>query len=80
MHEKVLTALDQALRETKEAFFTEVEQGADENPEVGMMGSFVLVMHMKGEVVYVMNIGDSRTMLATRREPNLKNNLGKGAT
>ena len=50
-----------------------------ENPEVGMMGSFVLVMPMKGEVLYVMNIGDSSAVLVPRMEPNLQNKLGEVA-
>lgn len=79
MHNKVLGALDQALRETEEAFFKAAEQGAADNPEIGLMGSCVLVMLMKDEDVYVMNVGDSRAVLARRREPNLNNILGKAA-
>ncbi|KAF7051567.1 hypothetical protein CFC21_059796 [Triticum aestivum] len=41
------------------------------------MGSCVLVMLMKGEDVHVMNIGDSRVVLARRRDPDLNNILGK---
>lgn len=40
----------------------------------------MLVMLVKGEAVSLMNVGDSRAMLATRREPNLKNILSKAAT
>jgi pyruvate dehydrogenase phosphatase len=36
------------------------------NPVLAMMGSCVLVMLMKGEDVYLMNVGDSRAVLATR--------------
>ena len=50
-----------------------------ENPKVGMMGSFVLVMLMKSEVVYVMNIWDISAVLVPRMEPNLQNNLGEVA-
>ncbi|KAM3262816.1 hypothetical protein ACQJBY_053126 [Aegilops geniculata] len=77
MHQKVLGALDQALRKTEEAFFKAAEEGAADNPEIGLMGSCVLVMLMKGENVYVMNVGDSRAVLARRPEPNLDNILGK---
>ncbi|XP_048533019.1 probable protein phosphatase 2C 31 isoform X2 [Triticum urartu] len=77
MHQKVLGALDQALRETEEAFFKAAEEAAADNPEIGLMGSCVLVMLMKGENVYVMNVGNSRAVLARRLEPNLDNILGK---
>ncbi|KAM0064194.1 putative protein-serine/threonine phosphatase [Helianthus debilis subsp. tardiflorus] len=43
----------------------------DENPELALMGSCVLVMLMKGEDVYVMNVGDSRAVLAQKPEPDL---------
>ncbi|KAM3262810.1 hypothetical protein ACQJBY_053122 [Aegilops geniculata] len=79
MHQKVLGALDQALRETEEAFFKAAEEAAADNPEIGLMGSCVLVMLMKGENMYVMNVGNSRAVLARRPEPNLDNILGKAA-
>ncbi|CAF1712731.1 unnamed protein product [Brassica oleracea var. botrytis] len=41
----------------------------EENPELALMGSCVLVTLMKGEDVYVMNVGDSRAVLA--RKPNV---------
>jgi hypothetical protein len=41
-----------------------------ENPELALMGSCVLVMLMKGEDVYVMNVGDSRAVLAQKAEPD----------
>ncbi|KAF7056209.1 hypothetical protein CFC21_063636 [Triticum aestivum] len=77
MHQRVLGALAWALRETEEAFFKAAEEGAADNPEIGLMGSCVLVMLMKGENVYVMNVGNSRAVLARRPEPNLDNILGK---
>ncbi|KAF7051559.1 hypothetical protein CFC21_059791 [Triticum aestivum] len=77
IHQKVLGALDRALRETEEAFFKAAEEGATDNPEIGLMGSCVLVMLMKGEGVYVMNVGDSRAVLARGREPDLDNIPGK---
>ncbi|XP_037431814.1 probable protein phosphatase 2C 31 isoform X2 [Triticum dicoccoides] len=77
IHQRVLRALGQALRETEEAFFKAAEEGAADNPEIGLMGSCVLVMLMKGENVYVMNVGNSRAVLARRPWPNLNNILGK---
>jgi hypothetical protein len=38
-----------------------------ENPEVALVGSCVLVMLMKDEDVYIMNVGDSRAIIAQDR-------------
>ncbi|KAL0675895.1 hypothetical protein Bca4012_003876 [Brassica carinata] len=65
-HKDVLRALQQALKKTEEAFDLKV----DENPELALMGSCVLVTLMKGEDVYVMSVGDSRAVLA--RRPDLR--------
>ncbi|CAM0872509.1 unnamed protein product [Alopecurus aequalis] len=79
MQRNVLKALARALRKTEEAFFEAAEQRAEESPELGLMGSCVLVMLMKGTDVYVMNVGDSRVVLARRREADFKNIIGKAA-
>ncbi|PUZ41691.1 hypothetical protein GQ55_9G524500 [Panicum hallii var. hallii] len=79
MHRDVLRALTRALKKTEDAFFAAAEERADESPELGLMGSCVLVMLMKGTDVYVMNVGDSRAVLARRPEPDLKNVLGKAS-
>ncbi|CAN6289881.1 unnamed protein product [Urochloa humidicola] len=76
VHRDVLRALARALKKTEEAFFAAAEERAEESPELGMMGSCVLVMLMQGTDVYVMNVGDSRAVLARRPEPDLKNVLG----
>ncbi|KAM0930851.1 hypothetical protein ACQ4PT_000744 [Festuca glaucescens] len=73
MQRDVLMALARALRKTEEAFFEAAEQRAEESPELGLMGSCVLVMVMKGKDVYVMNVGDSRVVLARRREADFRN-------
>ncbi|TVU47578.1 hypothetical protein EJB05_07184, partial [Eragrostis curvula] len=78
LHRDVLKALSRALKRTEDAFFEAAEQRAAECPELGMMGSCVLVMLMKGADVYVMNVGDSRAVLARRPEPEL-DILGKAA-
>ncbi|RCV15544.1 hypothetical protein SETIT_3G064500v2 [Setaria italica] len=64
--QEVLDALARALRSTEAAFFAEAEERAAECPELAMMGSCVLVVLMKGADVYVMNVGDSRAVLAQR--------------
>ncbi|CAH2054380.1 unnamed protein product [Thlaspi arvense] len=67
-HEDVLRALQQALKKTEEAFDLTV----DENPELALMGSCLLVTLMKGEDVYVMSVGDSRAVLARRPDHRRK--------
>ncbi|XP_010252127.1 PREDICTED: probable protein phosphatase 2C 4 [Nelumbo nucifera] len=67
----VLKALSQALRKTEEAYLEVADMMVMENPELALMGSCVLVMLMKGEDVYLMNVGDSRAVLAQKAEPDL---------
>ncbi|KAK9281412.1 hypothetical protein L1049_004313 [Liquidambar formosana] len=68
-HDAVLRAMTRALEITEEAYMEMVEQALDRNPELALMGSCVLVMLMKDQDVYVMNLGDSRVILAQER-PN----------
>ncbi|XP_043698536.1 probable protein phosphatase 2C 23 [Telopea speciosissima] len=75
-HSDVLKALSQALRKTEEAYLEIADTMVMENPELALMGSCVLVMLMKGEDVYLMNVGDSRAVLAQKEEPDLW--IGKG--
>ncbi|XP_038709002.1 protein phosphatase 2C 32-like isoform X1 [Tripterygium wilfordii] len=65
----VLRAMARALERTEEAYMEMVEKALDRNPELALMGSCVLVMLMKDQDVYVMNLGDSRAILAQER-PN----------
>ncbi|CAN6353508.1 unnamed protein product [Urochloa humidicola] len=64
--EEVKEALARALKGTEAAFFAEAEARAAECPELAMMGSCVLVVLIRGADVYVMNVGDSRAVLAQR--------------
>ncbi|CAA7400168.1 unnamed protein product [Spirodela intermedia] len=66
-HDAVLKALSQALEATEAAFMDMVERALDRNPELALMGSCVLVMLMKDQDVYTMNLGDSRVILAQER-------------
>ncbi|CAH8379758.1 unnamed protein product [Eruca vesicaria subsp. sativa] len=68
-HGDVLKALVTALRKTEDAYLELADTMVEENPELALMGSCVLVTLMKGEDVYVMNVGDSRAVLA--RKPNV---------
>ncbi|XP_065852674.1 probable protein phosphatase 2C 4 [Euphorbia lathyris] len=72
-HFDVLRALSQALRKTEEAYFEIADEMATEKPELALMGSCVLVMLMKGEDVYLMNVGDSRAVLAQKGKVDVRN-------
>ena len=69
-HSDVLEALSRALKKTEESYLDVADKMVMENPELALMGSCVLVMLMKGEDVYVMNVGDSRAVLAQKAEPD----------
>ncbi|XP_027367529.1 protein phosphatase 2C 32 isoform X2 [Abrus precatorius] len=68
-HNVVLRAMTRALEKAEEAYMEMVEHSLDKNPELALMGSCVLVMLMKDQDVYIMNLGDSRVILAQER-PN----------
>ncbi|XP_019427573.1 PREDICTED: protein phosphatase 2C 32-like isoform X1 [Lupinus angustifolius] len=68
-HNAVLRAMERALERAEEAYMKMVENNLDKNPELALMGSCVLVMLMKDQDVYVMNLGDSCVILAQER-PN----------
>lgn len=70
-HSEVLKALSRALKKTEESYLDIADKMVMENPELCLMGSCVLVMLMKGEDVYLMNVGDSRAVLAHKSEPHL---------
>ncbi|XP_057536394.1 probable protein phosphatase 2C 4 isoform X2 [Amaranthus tricolor] len=74
-HNDVLKALSIALKKTEDSYLDIADKMVDENPELALMGSCVLGMLMKGEDVYLMNVGDSRAVLAQKKEPDLR--LGK---
>ncbi|KAL9235300.1 hypothetical protein vseg_010071 [Gypsophila vaccaria] len=70
-HGDVLEAMSRALRKTEESYLDIADKMLDENPELALMGSCVVAMLMKGEDVYVVNVGDSRAVLAQSKEPDL---------
>ncbi|KAG0469278.1 hypothetical protein HPP92_018606 [Vanilla planifolia] len=63
-HCDVLKALSRALRATEDSYLSAADKMVKENPELALMGSCVLVMLMRGKDVYLMNVGDSRAVLA----------------
>ncbi|XP_057518608.1 protein phosphatase 2C 29-like isoform X2 [Amaranthus tricolor] len=63
-HELVLRALSLALEKTEGAYLDLTEKVIDRYPELALMGSCLLVVLMRDEDVYVMNLGDSRAIVA----------------
>jgi serine/threonine protein phosphatase PrpC len=71
-HLAVLKALARALRKTEQAYLDVADKMVGEFPELALMGSCVLAMLMKGEDMYVMNVGDSRAVLGTMDSVDLE--------
>lgn len=67
-HELVLGALSRALEITELAYLDMTDKLLDTNPELALMGSCLLVVLMRDEDVYVMNVGDSRAIVAQYEE------------
>ncbi|KAL5168295.1 Protein phosphatase 2C 29 [Glycine soja] len=63
-HDLVLRALSRALEMTELAYLDMTDKLIDTNPELALMGSCLLVVLMRDEDVYVMNVGDSRAIVA----------------
>ncbi|MCD9561509.1 hypothetical protein HAX54_020670 [Datura stramonium] len=63
-HELVLRAMSRALEVTEFAYLDMTDKVLDRYPELALMGSCLLVALMRDEDVYVMNVGDSRAIVA----------------
>ncbi|KAF4404322.1 hypothetical protein G4B88_014778 [Cannabis sativa] len=63
-HELVLGALSRGLELTELAYLDMTDKVLDTNPELALMGSCLLAVLMRDEDVYVMNVGDSRAIVA----------------
>ncbi|TKY55554.1 phosphatase 2C 29 [Spatholobus suberectus] len=63
-HGLVLGALSRALQVTELAYLDMTDKLLETNPELALMGSCLLVALMRDEDVYVMNVGDSRAIVA----------------
>ncbi|KAJ8748512.1 hypothetical protein K2173_003410 [Erythroxylum novogranatense] len=72
-HDAVLRAMTCALEHTEEAYMEMVEKDL-KHPELALMGSCLLVVLMKYQDVYIMNIGDSRAILAQERPNDRQSN------
>ncbi|KAK9144450.1 hypothetical protein Sjap_004353 [Stephania japonica] len=81
-HELVLGSLSRALEITELAYLDMTDRVLDRNPELALMGSCLLVVLMRDEDVYVMNLGDSRAIVAQYQpetRPTEQGNSGSGA-
>ncbi|XP_019162713.1 PREDICTED: probable protein phosphatase 2C 4 [Ipomoea nil] len=74
-HSSVLNAISEGLRKTEASYLEITDMMLNENPELALMGSCLLVMLMKGQDVYLMNVGDSRAVLA--QKPECDHSIGK---
>ena len=54
-----------------------IDKAVAKNTELPLMGSHVLVMLMKGEDVYVMNVKNIRAILAKKQNPDWVKSLLK---
>ncbi|KAJ4957999.1 hypothetical protein NE237_025110 [Protea cynaroides] len=63
-HGSVLRALSRALEVSESAYLEMTDKVLDGNPELALTGSCLLVVLMRDEDVYVMNVGDSRAIVA----------------
>ncbi|KAL9231208.1 hypothetical protein vseg_006464 [Gypsophila vaccaria] len=75
-HELVLRALEQALEKTENAYLDLTDRVMDRYPELALMGSCLLVALMRDEDVYVMNLGDSRAIVAQLQPEEGCSNVG----
>ncbi|CAA6669679.1 unnamed protein product [Spirodela intermedia] len=66
-HGLVLEALSRALEITEVEYLERLDIEIRQNPELALTGSCVLIVLMRDEDVYVMNVGDSRAIIAQHR-------------
>ncbi|KAK7263325.1 hypothetical protein RJT34_30913 [Clitoria ternatea] len=77
-HDLVLSALSRALQVTELAYLDMTDKLLDTNPELALMGSCLLVVLMRDEDVYVMNVGDSRAIVAHYEPKEVRSNEESG--
>ncbi|KAM3217285.1 putative protein phosphatase 2C 23 [Capsicum annuum] len=76
-HSDVLKALSEGLMKTEASYLEITDMMIKENPELALMGSCVLVMLLKDQDVYLLNVGDSRAVLAQNLESDVSVNKFK---
>ncbi|MFS7922823.1 putative protein-serine/threonine phosphatase [Helianthus anomalus] len=69
---RVLDSLQRALNQAENDFLYMVEQEMEDRPDIVSVGSCVLVGLIQGKELYIMNLGDSRAVLATDDDENEK--------
>ncbi|GJM86487.1 hypothetical protein PR202_ga02351 [Eleusine coracana subsp. coracana] len=67
-HKAVLGALTRALAAAEAAYLDMTNQSMESHPELAVTGACLLVALLRDDDVYVMNLGDSRAVLARRRD------------
>lgn len=65
---RVLDSLQRAISQAENDFLYMVEQEMDDRPDIVSVGSCVLVVLLHGKDLYILNLGDSRAVLATYGE------------
>ncbi|CAN1746125.1 Protein phosphatase 2C 29 [Linum perenne] len=75
-HDLVLRALSRALDVTELAYLDMTDKVLGTNPELALMGSCLLVVLMRDEDVYVMNVGDSRAIVAQYEPQEIVSDAG----
>ncbi|KAF5960113.1 hypothetical protein HYC85_001322 [Camellia sinensis] len=75
-HGLVLGAISRALELTELAYLDMTDKVLDRNPELALMGSCLLVVLMRDEDVYVMNVGDSRAIVAQFEPEEISSSIG----
>ncbi|KAL0414726.1 UNVERIFIED_CONTAM: putative protein phosphatase 2C 40 [Sesamum radiatum] len=70
--QKVLNSLQHALSLAETEFLHMVEQEMDDRPDLVSIGSCVLLVLLHGKNLYLLNVGDSRAVLATYESEGLR--------
>ncbi|XP_047979518.1 LOW QUALITY PROTEIN: probable protein phosphatase 2C 40, partial [Salvia hispanica] len=68
--QSVLSSLQRALNQAESEFLYMVEQEMDDRPDLVSIGSCVLLALLHGKNLYLLNLGDSRAVLATYNKGN----------
>ncbi|KAK6161153.1 hypothetical protein DH2020_004534 [Rehmannia glutinosa] len=63
--QSVLNSLQHAINQAEAEFLHMVEQEMDDRPDLVSIGSCMLLVLLHGKNLYVLNLGDSRAVLAT---------------